>query len=186
MKICPNCNANVMIDAVSCPVCRYSFVEDSTEPLQIGKVSLAPRLPQDQTLTTNAWTTGRFLSLLGGIFIIIGSFLPWAKVVSGPFGVVTFNGMDGDGIILAIAGAIILLLALTKKTRLGMSYSLLVGVVGIIAVIISFIDISNLRSLVAGADFADLIIQTGEGLYLCVLGSFMAAVGGFITAPAEG
>jgi hypothetical protein len=67
-----------------------------------------------------------------------------------------------------------------------MSYSLLVGVVGIIAVIISFIDISNLRSLVAGADFADLIIQTGEGLYLCVLGSFMAAVGGFITAPAEG
>ncbi len=239
MKICPNCNANVMVDAVSCPVCRYSFIEDSaepidiskpkkpapkpaapepqfkptkvcpecsstvmaeimacsecghsfvadsTEPLQIGKAAPVSNQQQNQAPTTNSWTTGRILALLGGLCLVIGSFLPWAKVLSGLLGAITISGMDGDGMILAIIGAVIFLAALAIKARLGKPYSILVGAVGILAVIISFIDISNVKNIAEESESAYMIVQTGEGLYICVIGAIMAAVGGFISAPAE-
>jgi hypothetical protein len=173
---------------MACPECGHSFVADSTEPLQINKplkpLSELTDLKKTQA-TTERWVTGRILCLLGGLCLVIGSFLPWAKILSGLLGAITINGMDGDGIILAIIGGLIFLAALATKAQLGRPYSILIGAVGIVGVIISFIDIRNVSQLASAASIEYVVVQTGEGLYICVIGAIMAAIGGFITTPAE-
>lgn len=120
-------------------------------------------------------------TLVGAALIIVGVILPWVNVSLGEFGSVSVKGLDTDdgkiaigiGVILAALGA----LMIAKRTRgvlLGVGIAALVlGAMQTLFSVINLTDISGEAGESIGA-------SVGIGLYVTLVGSLIALVGGIL------
>jgi hypothetical protein len=125
-------------------------------------------------------TKPRVLVIVGSALLIIGSFMPWG-VMRSVFGTMTVNGMEGDGLIIAGIGMIILLIAVLRDGTPGRLYSNGAFILSLIAGIVSVLAIGRVSGIAAESEYAT--ISTGAGLYACLLGATIAVVGASIKIP---
>jgi hypothetical protein len=65
----------------------------------------------------NPVVPGATMTLLGGVLIVLGSFLPWLTATAPLVGTMSRNGMEGgDGIITLILGVVTILIGVTQLT----------------------------------------------------------------------
>jgi len=123
------------------------------------------------------------LWLGGAVAVVIGAVLPWASL-STPFGTISKNGSDGDGIItmvFGIATGALLVIRWNRARARGLTIAALVlsVLVGLIAVY-DMIDVKS-RFSARGS----LNASIGVGLWLTLFGA-AAALAGTIIALASG
>ena len=102
-----------------------------------------------------------WLILVGGALAVLGSFLPWAKVVFGPNSQ-TAKGFDGwEGKVTAIAGASLIIRAIVIKQ--GKSRRLLPWIMlqGLVAAGVSLYDILTLKTQAITSGASDISKSTG-------------------------
>jgi hypothetical protein len=105
------------------------------------------------------WVADRVAIVASGAGLVIGAFLPWASVSFG-FGTVSKNGIEGDGVITAAAGLLIIVLCLMNSRR---SYTVAIGV-AVLSLLVSaydWIDVSSTESIQVGIG---LYVTAGAGL----------------------
>jgi len=123
------------------------------------------------TATTGwEWNAASILTVVGAVLVVLGAFLPWAKV-----GFLSVDGTEGDGIltlILGLAAGLLGALGFLKGAK-----GLLIGsiVCAGLALLIGVYDIANINSVVDGP--FGLEVEVGMGLYLTVLGAAAGVAG---------
>lgn len=117
--------------------------------------------------------------------MVLGSFLPWASITAPLFGTVTTSGSEGDGLITALAGGAIALLAFVAHNR--KSASLLTGLLllglALVGAYVGLTDLANIQDAVDLSDLSNALDGTssinasvGSGLYLVAGGAVGAAI----------
>jgi hypothetical protein len=77
-----------------------------------------PPPPAPSGLMRNPVVPGATMALLGGVLIVLGSFLPWLTATAPLVGTISRNGMEGgDGIITLILGVVTILIGVTQTHR---------------------------------------------------------------------
>src|SRR3954447_14497443 len=95
------------------------------------------------------------LAILGGLLVILGSFLTWfsvtadASALGGGSATISVTGMDGDGTITLIAGIVLLILggvmfAMRERNLTAISIIALLG--GVVAALVAIYDITTAKS----------------------------------------
>jgi hypothetical protein len=126
----------------------------------------------------------RWLWLGGAAAVVIGAILPRASVAT-PFGTISKNGTDGDGIItmiLGIATGVLLVIRWNRARARGLTIAALV-----LSVLIGFVavfDMIDVKSRFSTSSVS-LTASIGVGLWLTLLGA-VAALTGTILALASG
>lgn len=120
------------------------------------------------------------VALLGAASLALGSFLPWATIVS-IFGVLSVYGTDGDGKITLATGVVAAL-----AFFLGTSNRKMIGV-GIVAAIagsgVAIYDLAHISNVVGKASNNYGAASVGIGVYFCTLGGVVAVVFGLMSMP---
>jgi len=122
----------------------------------------------------------RALVLVGLGAIAIGSILPWVKASAGLFSA-TKNGTDGDGVLtLVLAGLAAggFLVARQVKAAAWIVVAC-AGLAGAVA-LYDTIDISNKADELARNTTISVSASVGEGLWIALVGSIVALVGGIM------
>jgi hypothetical protein len=121
-------------------------------------------------------TRGAWLLVTGGGLAILGSVLPWSVVTSAQ-GVLSADGLKGDGRITAVLGG--LLLVLGAAVFAGWS-NRAVGITGVVtAIAVAAIAGYNAFDLDAFGDAADQMasLNLGHGLLITAIGGLVALLG---------
>ena len=119
----------------------------------------------------------RILVLIGSALVIAGAFLPWGYIHT-LFGSVAVSGMEGDGMLFAGLGAIVLLIGIFHEGRPGKRYSGWAVALSLLVAVLSMAAIGRLASVTSDSEFVSA--GTGPGLYVCLLGAVLASIGGVI------
>jgi hypothetical protein len=127
----------------------------------------------------------KYLWLGGAVAVIIGALLPWASVDT-PFGSVSKNGTDGDGVITIVFGAaaaVLLIIRWNKARARGLTIGALVlsVLVGVIAVI----DMVDVKSRFSDSPIT-VDASIGIGLWLTLLGALVAVAGTVLSLVRSG
>ncbi len=139
------------------------------------------------TAMADARPLGAQLMLGSAALLVLGSFLPWAKVSLGSVGSQTVSGMDGDGAItlaMAVAIGIFGWLHIAK----GWSRGRLIGAISCasIATVTTLVDLKDVSRLAgAGIDGFGIDVSVGIGLLLAALASAIALAGGIMALRAK-
>ena len=128
---------------------------------------------------------GQQLTMIGAIGLLLGALLPWASIAS-IFGQTSIAGYEGDGVITGAIGLLLLIGSLLNKGKSGKRYSITSTVFAIIAGLIGISNLSNINSIVADISSDSLVlVSTGSGLYVTILGAVLAMIGGLQKLPDE-
>lgn len=106
--------------------------------------------------------------------MVIGSFLPWAKVL----GFISVSGTDGDGKITLVLGALAIAGIFVRKrsTQVG------VAVLFLLTLAVGVYDLANITSKIQAAE--DEIFEggvaVGIGLYLVIVGGLVGLIGAIL------
>lgn len=148
----------------------------------MGQVGVAaPR-----TITFRATASG--LTAVGaGLGLMLGSFLPWAKVTAPLIGTATKSGMEGgDGLITVGAGVALLVLGVVlmgasdRRATVGVVV-MVVAVCALAFCIFEFVHLSHQFADVQSGEGGDLVaLSYGSGLWLVGLASVAGGVGGVL------
>jgi hypothetical protein len=116
------------------------------------------------------------LHLAGGALAVVGSFLPWVTVTT-IFGTLSLGGMEGDGVIAAVAGGALCLIGIvglsSGKPLLmgGLVLSLALAGLGIFEAIQIGSGTSDISAEAAGLARASI----GLGVWVLIAGSALGA-----------
>lgn len=113
---------------------------------------------------------------LGGIGLIVGAAMPWG-VATSIFGQMTMSGLEGDGIFTAAAGVVLLIIALAVKGKPGKSFSVVGGIIAILAGVMLVNILINLGGI---SSEPGIVLNVGTGLYISIIGAVLGAIGGFV------
>lgn len=122
----------------------------------------------------------RYVAIVGGVLVILGSFLNWVSVSAGPFAE-SKNGIEGDGKITLILGVLLIVGAVIALKKPGRPWVALVfSVLALLMGIFEYIDISGDVS-----DIKDLGLSAsvGIGVYIVILGALVGLVSSVLKAP---
>lgn len=133
----------------------------------------APKPPPaaEAAATSPPWPTRRKVAAGSAAAIIVGSIMPWASMTTA-FGTLTVNGTDGDGLITAAGGGLVLFLIFTRRYMLALVGALLTGA-GLVY------DAMNISQAVGEAESKYATASIGWGLYLAIAGAAVAIVSTF-------
>lgn len=123
------------------------------------------------------WDASSILILAGAAVVAIGAFLPWADIG----GLITTNGMDGDGkitIVLAAGAAVLGVFGILKASK-----GMLIGslVVAALTILVAIIDMADVSSRGEGI----IEVSIGIGLYLTLIGGIVGVVGAVLAMMAR-
>ena len=159
---------------VTCNAPRTPVVQQWTPP-----TAAAP------TATSRPSQAGGIAAILGGAGLILGSFLPWAKV-SAPFiGTITKSGMEGgDGIFSLAAGVLAVLLGITLLSRPHVATRIVLLLTGMGGVALALFEANDISHRFADARAqSDLVVPTyGAGLWLIGVAAVLVIAAAFISA----
>ena len=128
----------------------------------------------------------KYFSLLGGVVIVIGSFLPWLTVNdgSGPTNVYALEG--GDGVRTLITGVSVILATFVARGPRRFN-SLVASLAGALCAFIALRDLSDLTSSIdlfqAVGGGADTQPAIGMGLIMVLIGAVLSIGGGLLFDP---
>lgn len=117
----------------------------------------------------------RVLVLVGSIGLVLGAAMPWATLRS-VFGTINITGLHGDGVFSGGIGLLLLVIALVRAGQPGQRYSVSVGIIAVIALLLVAYTIWSVSNVSTGA-FARG--DVGLGLWLSVAAAVVATAGGF-------
>jgi hypothetical protein len=134
----------------------------------------------------NPVVPGATMTLLGGVLIVVGSFLPWLTATAPLVGTISRNGMEGggDGIFTLILGVITILIGVTQFTATNMPTLLqrspiITGAITGIVAVINYLDVQQRIEDVR--EESELIAASvGAGIWTLVVGAVLAIVGGVL------
>lgn len=128
-----------------------------------------PPPPTSAPSTAKPLTRNQTIALVAGVVVVLGSVLPWAKVLF-----FTLSGTDGDGKITLVLGALAIGGLFVKKTGAAIA----VAVLFLLAAGIGIYDYANISSKIAQSDteFIKDGVTVGIGLYLVILGGVAGLV----------
>ena len=95
------------------------------------------------------------LAILGGLLVILGSFLTWfsvtadASALGGRSVTISVNGMDGDGTITLVTGIVLVILGgvmFVMRGRNVTAISIIALLAGVVAAIVAIYDITTAKS----------------------------------------
>jgi hypothetical protein len=124
-------------------------------------------------------TMGLILALIGGLLMLVGTFLPWATVkgtnILGQTEEITVIGAVSGigGILVLIMGILVIIMAAIKKP-IGAA---IFGIIGLIFSGLAFIGISALDTLLSGTEIS---VDIGFGIFISLIGCVLALVGGIL------
>lgn len=122
--------------------------------------------------------TAALVALVGGAMMAVGSLLPWMTARSG-FGTIEVSGLDGDGIITLVAGAVVALVAFVSLDRpTGMPGKLVIQALGAIGFLVAVMDGMAANDRIAEMTSEVVVASIGAGLYVVGLGGVAAVLGG--------
>lgn len=98
-----------------------------------------------------------------GVLIAIGSFLPWARA-----GIFTLSGIDGDGALTLVAGAVVALIGVSNRANPATALGIIVMAGTSLLIVVNVIG--NF-----GVGDAD---SMGSGLFITLVASFVAVFAG--------
>lgn len=117
----------------------------------------------------------KWITAFGSIMVILGSALPWATVEIFLLGQQAVSGLQGDGVITLLLGIVVLILALAAQAESGKTPPIVASLLALVAGVIGLIDLTNVERASQGILGS---VSIGVGLYLVVIGAFVAVVGG--------
>jgi hypothetical protein len=146
----------------------------------------SPPPPPPAGLMRNPVVPGATMTLLGGVLIVVGSFLPWLTATAPLVGTISRNGMEGggDGIFTLILGVITILIGVTQLTATNMPTLLqrspiITGAITGIVAVINYLDVQQRIEDVR--EESELIAASvGAGIWTLVVGAVLAIVGGVL------
>jgi hypothetical protein len=131
---------------------------------------------------------GGIVVLAGAFLIIIGSFLPWAKVEGGILSL-SKNGTQGDGVLTLIVGIIVLVMGALMLTLESYGFAVILSVLGGLGcTAVAVIDLVDLSARISGISGEYLTVKAGEGIYIVLVAGIIVVVGAAIArigAPAK-
>ena len=124
-------------------------------------------------------TRGQQLTLLGGIFIIIGVLLPWGVLIDiDRFSITPFRGVDDTaGLVAAVIGTWLLISSIIHPGRAGTRYSIRNIILAVLTSLLC------LWSVLDAGDMSIALSEIGAGLYLCLIGAAITLAGGLQRIP---
>ena len=126
---------------------------------------------------------GQQLTLWGGICLVAGALLPWAKVTSTFLGMsISKAGYEGDGLFTGAIGLLLLISAILSKGKPGKVYSIASTIFAVIAGLILFSDLTGINSLVSNGG-SSVMASAGVGIYVSIIGVVFAIIGGLQNVP---
>jgi hypothetical protein len=122
---------------------------------------------------------------LGGLLIVVGSFMPWMTASAPLVGTISTSGMQGgDGVITLVLGVITILIGVTQLTATNMPTSLQRSsiVTGVITGAVAIYDYNEVQDRITQAKAqSDLIIASvGGGMWALFVGAALAIIGGVL------
>jgi hypothetical protein len=124
------------------------------------------------------------MTILGGLLIALGSFLPRLTAMIPLVGTVNTNGMQGggDGIITLVLGIILVLIGVAQLTG-NLSSRLQVAAIpiGILTVVVAVNAYSGAEDRIASVQAASSLAAAsiGAGIYVLFVGAAFAIAGGW-------
>jgi len=118
-----------------------------------------------------SWTPGRKVMAIAAGVLILGAFLPWATVNAG-FISASKTGIEGDGVVTAGIGAVVLLVVALKAATAQARWVLgFIG--GLLAGLMAAYDVHDVQSAGSSA----VLVQVGIGLWLSGAAAVAVMVG---------
>jgi hypothetical protein len=153
----------------------------SQEP-QAWQPTAQPPPPARSGLMRNPVVPGATMTLLGGVLIVLGSFLPWLTATAPLVGTISRNGMEGgDGIITLILGVVTILIGVTQLTATNLPTLLQRSpiVTGAVTAIVAVMNYLNVQQRIEDVrEESELIAASvGAGIWTLVVGAVLAIVG---------
>jgi hypothetical protein len=144
-----------------------------------------PPPPAPSGLMRNPVVPGATMALLGGVLIVLGSFLPWLTATAPLVGTISRNGMEGgDGIITLILGVVTILIGVTQLTATNLPTlvqrsTIVTGAITGIVAIINYLNVQ--RRIEDVREESELIAASvGAGIWTLIVGAVLAIVGGVL------
>lgn len=113
------------------------------------------------------------IGVIGGVVVVIGSFLPWANAHT-VFGTISVAGMEGDGKITALGGVLVAGLAAASATRSWLWLKLAGAVAALGLLVVAGYEYASVSSGLTSDEYA--VASVGNGLYVVLAGAFAALV----------
>jgi len=127
--------------------------------------------------------SGRIFSLIGGFGLIIGALLPWATVSSYTLGVSrSIMGYDGDGILTAILGFLVIIIGFTTRVKPNRPFSIFITLLSILSLIFIFPKLFTLSESNLSSPSEDIYSSLGLGLFVSLFAGIFSAVGGLLSS----
>lgn len=126
-------------------------------------------------------TSKQYVSLIGAIMVVVGSFLDWLTADS-IFGSIGVKGIDGDGKFTAAAGGLVILsLLIGSMKQAAVASVVLLGIAGVIG----FADYLDVQDRIESIDAEAIRASVGTGLWLVLAGAIVGVIGGILTLTGE-
>jgi hypothetical protein len=145
-----------------------------------------PPYPPPQPAGSVAGTLFGLATLLGGLLVVAGSFMPWLTA-SAPFaGTISRSGVDGggDGVITLIIGVLAVTIGGVRllSQRVPRVVQHLPVTFGLLAIWTGFYDLDAVQEMAAELSANEnTSAMTGPGLYTIITGGFLVTIGGFVS-----
>ncbi len=129
----------------------------------------------------------RYMALIGGVIMVIGSFLPWITLTKG-LESISFKGIGSDlegGLLTVLVGGAIARAALAAREEPGQNGSLPAAILGILGIGIVSYYLFDIVSTIVTLRPQGIQMSIEVGLAVILIGGLMAVIGGYRHNPGD-
>lgn len=128
------------------------------------------------------------VTMLGGILVVIGSFMPWLTIMAPLVGALSRSGLDGggDGVFTRVVGIAAVGVGIARfATPLRSLVQRAPILLGALALGIAVLDLANVNDKISSVGSSPYVhAYVGSGLYLLMVGALVTVVGGLVVTDA--